>query len=176
MDRAIHQAAVELLAAVGFQAVSFEAVAARAGVARTSIYRRYEDVAALIEGAVNHVLSVPQPLERHSPRESWRSIVRSLRSALVDSGVGLPLLASLIVAEREQPELIELWRERIIQPRVDLIADVLELGSGDALAFGELAFGGLIARYIARGGITEEDADELAELIHTLITRSTVAP
>lgn len=165
VDRAIHRAAVELLARIGYRAVTFDAVATRAGVARTSIYRRYNDVAELIAAAVDDVLPVPKPVEFDRQEQAWRSIVRSLRGALIESDVGLPLLASLLVADHEQPELLELWRARVIQPRVERIADTLNLERADAQLLGELAFGGLIARYVARGRVSDADADELARLL-----------
>lgn len=165
VDRAIHRAAVELLARVGHHALTFDAVANRAGVARTSIYRRYDDVAELIEAAVDDVLPVPEPPRDDGQHEAWQSIVRSLRAALFDSDVGLSLLASLLVADHEQPELLDLWRDRIIKPRVARIADALDLERDEGQILSELALGGLIARYIARGHVTDADADELAELV-----------
>jgi AcrR family transcriptional regulator len=165
VDQAIHRAAVELLASVGLGGVTFEAVARRAGVARTSVYRRYEDVGALVGAAVDDVLGLPGPRGDHEPEAAWRLLVRSLRAALVDSPLGLPLLAGLVLADRRQPQLLELWRSRVIQPRLTLIADVLGVGPDRARLLGELAFGGLVARYIARGEVTDDDADELAGVL-----------
>lgn len=165
VDRAIHQAAVELLARTGYHAVTFDAVANRAGVSRTSIYRRFDDVAELITAAVDDVLPVPGPPGDDGQDQAWQSIVRSLRAALFDSNIGLSLLASLLVADDEQPDLLDLWRDRVIKPRVARIADALDLERDDAQILGELALGGLIARYIARGHVTDADADELAELV-----------
>ncbi len=165
VDRAIHHAAVNLLARVGYRAVTFDAVANRAGVARTSVYRRYDDVAELIAAAVDDVLPVAKPSENDRQEQAWHSIVRSLRAALIDSDVGLSLLASLLVADHEQPELLQLWRDRVIQPRVERIADQLDLERADAQLIGELALGGLIARYVARGRVSDADADELADLL-----------
>lgn len=165
VDQAIHRAAVELLASVGYEAVTFEEVARRAGVARTTIYRRYGDVGSLISAAVDDVLGMPEPIGDHEPDEAWRLLVRSLRAALVDTPLGLPLLASLILADRQQPKLMELWRRRVIQPRLARIADVLGVEFERARLLGELAFGGLVARSIARGQVTEEDADELAAVL-----------
>lgn len=155
VDKAVHRAAVQLLAEVGYEAVTFEEVARRAGVARTTIYRRYEDVASLISAAVDDVLELPEPTGDQEPDEAWRLLLRSLRAALVDTPLGLPLLASLILADRQQPELMELWRSRVVQPRVAQIADVLGLAFSRARLLGELAFGGLIARHIARGDVTD---------------------
>lgn len=154
-----------MLVRVGYHAVTFEGVADRAGVARTSIYRRYDDIAELVTAAVEDVLAVPAPPADQERPEAWQSIVRSLRAALIDSDVGLPLLASLLVADHEQPELLELWRARVIQPRIERIASVLAVDPEDAQLLGELAFGGLIARHVARGHVSDTDADEFARLL-----------
>ncbi len=169
VDHAIHRAAVELLASVGYEAVTFEEVARRAGVARTTIYRRYQDVGSLVSAAVDDVLALPKPTGDQKPDEAWRLLVRSLRAALVGTPLGLPLLASLILADQQQPQLMQLWRSRVIQPRVALIADVFRLEFSRARLLGELAFGGLVARYIGRGEVTDSDADELAAILFQLL-------
>lgn len=169
VDRAIHRAAVQLLAEVGYQAVTFEQVARRAEVARTTIYRRYEDVASLLSAAVDDVLGLPAPTGDNDPEDTWRLLVRSLRAALLDTPLGLPLLASLILADRQQPDLMELWRSRVVQPRVAQIAHGLGIEPSRARQLGELAFGGLIGRHIARGAVTDDDADELADVLYRLL-------
>lgn len=169
IDQEIHRAAVQLLAEVGYAAVTFEEVARRSGVARTTVYRRYDDVASLINAAVGDVLGLPEPVGDEEPDEAWRALVRSLRAALVDTPLGLPLLASLVLADRHEPELMELWRSRVVKPRVAQIADVLGVARDPARVLGELAFGGLIARHIARGEVTDHDADELAAILYGLL-------
>ena len=46
------QAALELLAEVGFAAMSMDAIAARAGVGKTTIYRRYASKEELVADAI----------------------------------------------------------------------------------------------------------------------------
>lgn len=169
VDRAIHVAAVELLARVGYNAMTLDAVANRAGVARSTIYRRYANVADLIVAAVEDVL--PMPADEDDDELAWNAIVRSLRTALVESDVGLSLLAGLVVASHEQPALLQVWRARVIHPRVARIGDVLGVAHEEAQLVGELAFGGLIARYLARGDISDADADEVAQFLGDAVNR-----
>jgi hypothetical protein len=42
---------------------------------------------------------------------------------------------------------------------------VLEVEAERAQLVGELAFGGLVARYLARGHLDDRDADELADVL-----------
>lgn len=72
------------------------------------------------------------------------------------------MLAALVVADQRQPALIELWRDRVIEPRIRKIAAVSGLPFDNARLLGQLAFRGIIARYIARGDGTRRDADEIA--------------
>jgi hypothetical protein len=75
------------------------------------------------------------------------------------------MLAALVVADQRQPRLIQLWRTRVIEPRVCRIAEVCGLPLETARLLGDLAFGGIVARYIARGEVTEQDADEIASVL-----------
>ncbi len=53
--QAILQAALELLAEVGFAAMSMDAIAARAGVGKTTIYRRYASKEELVADAIESI-------------------------------------------------------------------------------------------------------------------------
>jgi AcrR family transcriptional regulator len=46
------QAALELLAEVGFERMSIDAIATRAGVGKTTIYRRYDSKEELVAEAI----------------------------------------------------------------------------------------------------------------------------
>ena len=53
VDRAIREATLDLLARRGLAGVTIQAVATRAGVPRSTVYRRHDDVTALVEDAVD---------------------------------------------------------------------------------------------------------------------------
>ncbi|MCG8363904.1 MAG: TetR/AcrR family transcriptional regulator, partial [Pseudanabaenales cyanobacterium] len=53
--QAMLQAALELLAEVGFEAMSIEAIAARAGIGKTTIYRRYSAKEELVADAIENM-------------------------------------------------------------------------------------------------------------------------
>ena len=63
VTRAILDAAVEEVAAVGYDGFTFDGVAERAGVHRTSVYRRWPDKTALLVDALlaSAASDVPQP-------------------------------------------------------------------------------------------------------------------
>ena len=168
--RRISLAAVQLLSDSGYRGVTVEGVARRAGVSRSTVYRRYAGVDDLIAAAVADVLPVGPGATTTivtPDGDSWTRFVESLRRALFEGSEGLTLLASLLVAERDEPELLELWRRRVVTPRVEALADALGCSSSEARPLAELAFGGLIARFIGRGRASEADALEMAEMLRT---------
>ncbi|MGH9122000.1 MAG: helix-turn-helix domain-containing protein, partial [Acidimicrobiales bacterium] len=60
-DEAICQAALTLLAEVGYDRLTVEAVAARAGAGKATVYRRWASKAALVADALNQI-APPQHL------------------------------------------------------------------------------------------------------------------
>ena len=165
VDRAIHEATLALLAARGLAGVTIEAVATHAGVARSTVYRRHHDVAALVEDAVAALLPLPQPDSADDGREGWADLVESLRRALLETRVGLPVLGALLVAEDDHPELLEVWRSRVVASRVRVVAEWFGWSSQDSRQYAELALGGLIAAHVAEGSVDPERARDLADLL-----------
>lgn len=163
VDRAIHEAVLGLLAVKGLSGVTIEDVAARAGVARTTVYRRYDSVWEMVEAAVDDLLSLPAPEVTAGGREAWRQLVESLRQALFESGVGLRLLSALIVAEDDHPELLKMWRARVVAPRVEMISQVFGWPAEEARGVAQLALGGLLGAYLAKAPVSEAEAAELAD-------------
>lgn len=60
LEEAIHQAAWEELAAVGFQRLTMEGVAARANTSKPVLYRRYANKAELVLGAMQSRIPTPE--------------------------------------------------------------------------------------------------------------------
>lgn len=176
MDRAIHEAALELFSARGLSGVSIEDVATRAGVARTTVYRRYDNIADMVEAAADDLLAVHAPDPGLEGRDAWRQIVESLRKALFDSNYGLPLLAALIVAEREHPDLLTIWRERVVKPRVEMISTALGWPVDQARQLGQLALGGLIGSYLAQGVVGKPEARSLADQLWDRLAPPAIEP
>ncbi len=60
-DEALRQAALELLAEVGYERLTIDAVAARAGAGKATVYRRWASKADLVIDAVDHHRSTALP-------------------------------------------------------------------------------------------------------------------
>jgi len=127
-DRAILQATLKLLTDQGYAGMSIERVASEAGVGKTTIYRRYaskEELAADAVGSLRDELG-PPPNTGNTRTDIIEMIVQI--QIAFERGPGLAMIGALLVEERRNPELFELFRERIILPRRDEAITVLRRG------------------------------------------------
>ena len=127
-DRAILQAALKLLTDQGYAGMSVERVASDAGVGKTTIYRRYatkEDLAAAALSALRDDLGPPP-----NTGDTRADIVEMIGQTQVafERGPGFAMIGALLVEERRNPELFELFREKIMRPRRDDAVAILQRG------------------------------------------------
>ena len=172
VDQAILQTTLKLLTEYGYAGLSVERVAAEAGVGKTTIYRRYatkEELVAAAVGALKDELG-PPPDTGDTLNDIVEMLVRSLE--MLERGPGFAMIGALLVEERRNPGLIELFRQRIIRPRRDDVIMVLQRGveRGEIRADADLAvatnaiLGAILANHIF-------GAPESAEIIqHTVDT------
>ena len=124
-ERAILDAAAELLDEGGVPGLTIEGVAAQSGVAKTTIYRRWRDrdelaLAVLVE-ATEHVHA---PADVGDTRKELLAFVRSATKIIVDNGI-IQGLASRIATD---PQLASVYRERVVELRRSEVATMLERG------------------------------------------------
>jgi AcrR family transcriptional regulator len=173
-DRAILQAALELMAEQGVRDLRMDEVADRAGVGKATIYRRYrskeELVAATIATLVSTSITLP---DTGSTRTDLLSLMRSA-VALYSGSVEAALMPSLVDAMSRDPDLARTVREAFLAGRRAALREVLERGveRGDLRADfdRELALdvlgGPLFYRLLITGGpIDEQLAEDVADLV-----------
>ncbi len=162
-DQAILQTTLQLLVEQGYDAMSMEGVAAAAGVGKTTIYRRYPGKRELVVAAVS---SLANTLETYADSGDVRADLykfvgqfhRILKARNLYS-----MLGTVLVKEREDPELIELFRSLVIYPRMEAMSDILRRGieRGDVRSdiqvevITQMIAGSIFARHIA--GQAEDD-------------------
>jgi AcrR family transcriptional regulator len=114
-DRAILQAAAQLLAERGLAGMSIEEVAARAGVGKTTIYRRWTSRGTLALDAFLAEFQGQQPLpDTGSLRGDLLAALRAWIRSVTRTSAG-PVLAGLIAEAQRDPELAVAWRERVVE-------------------------------------------------------------
>jgi len=109
-DRAILRAATDLLAERGLAGMSMEEVAARAGVGKATVYRRWRSRGALALDAFMAEFQALQPLpDTGTLRGDLLAALRAWVRAVTRTPAGR-ILAGLIAAAQEDPELAAAWR------------------------------------------------------------------
>jgi AcrR family transcriptional regulator len=172
-ERAIRDAAVELLVDRGIGGFSVEAVAARAGVAKTTIYRRWPTREQLIVAVVSGLKAPTQA----APGESVRGdLVDVLRQAAA-SGTSTSwarLMARLAMEADDHPQLVtEIW-QHAISPRQTYLRGILGRGVAEgsirADADLELVTDMLVSPVVARvrqrrDPLTDAQIAELVDIV-----------
>jgi AcrR family transcriptional regulator len=125
-DRLLLEAAKRLLHEVGYARLTMDAVAREAGVARTTLYRRYRDKADLVSAAINNLR---QPSKRPNTGDVRQDLVATLDS--VRRNFDMSLAGTLLMEERHDPRLMELFRERMVLPRRQIVREVIARGVED---------------------------------------------
>ena len=156
VDRAILRATLRVLAEEGYAGTSIERVASEAGVGKTAIYRRYSSKEELAASALGSIRAEwgPPPDTGSARNDMVEMLV--LAQAAFARGPVFPMLGALLVEERRNPELFELFRERVMRPRRDDAMKVLQRGveRGEIRADADLEVaihamvGSILARHI----------------------------
>jgi AcrR family transcriptional regulator len=173
-DRAILEAALELIAERGVYEFRTEDIAARAGVGKGAIYRRYgskdELVTAAIAGLVSAEIVIP---DTGSTRGDLVLLMREAVE-LYRGSLAARLMPNLIGAMAQKPALARAVREEFLAGRRAALSVVLQRGieRGDLRSDLDLELaldvlgGPLFYRLLVTGGpIDEQLAEGVADLI-----------
>jgi AcrR family transcriptional regulator len=115
-EPAIRDAALEVLAEVGYDRMSMDAVAARAHASKATIYRRWPDKAGLVLDAMR--CRVAEPLEPPDTGSLRGDIVATLQ--VMSAGLGsvdADLMAGMLRAMRSAPELADCVRNQLLEQK-----------------------------------------------------------
>ncbi len=173
VDRAIIDAAVELLRDGGVEGLSIEAVANRAAVSRASVYRRYANRVDLMEAAFNAVSAQkPPPPDTGSARDDLTELVLRLREILLesDSGAMLPTMLGAARENAEVREALERFTSARRSPTIEVIRRGVERGEispdVDPELLADTLVGSVIYRILMRNGALDDDvASSLVDMV-----------
>jgi AcrR family transcriptional regulator len=116
VDEAILAAARGELAERGYARMSVDGVAARAGVSKPTVYLRHPSKAELATAAIASMRVEPRPAPTGDVRADLVAHLRLLRAGL-QRPYGMATLGTVLAEEHETPELLALFRERLVAPR-----------------------------------------------------------
>ena len=134
-DVVLREAALALLAEVGYDRLTMDAVAARARAAKTTIYRRWPGKAELVVDALNSLKGVPEVPDTGSLRQDLRALAESITSA--ESKFGAQMTIGMVNALAHDAGLRRVFGEKFLAPRMAGFREVFER----AVARGEMPGG-----------------------------------
>jgi AcrR family transcriptional regulator len=177
-DEAIIRATVEQLATEGYSRMSIDTIAERAGTTKPTIYRRWPSKADLAVAALSQLQAAGMPTPQGSLRSDLIAAMRDFQSKLLRPN-GLAMIGTLLAEERHNPELISLFRQRIVGPRRRLFLAILSAAKdgGELRADVDLPVavnmlvGSLYARYLAGDGIGDDWAERAVDTLLAGVAR-----
>ena len=178
IDQAVIRSTQRNLATHGYHRMSVDNIAAEAGTTKATVYKRWSSKADLATAAVYAMIEQEPPPDTGTTLGDLIKYLNLLRGH-IEENYGMGILGALLAEESHTPELIRLFRERILQPRRLLMRKVLER----AVAQGELkdnvdlddAVGMLVGSYygdyIAGLGLSDDWAARTVRILWSGIGR-----
>jgi AcrR family transcriptional regulator len=159
LDRAILSAAVRQLGELGYARMSLESVAAAAGTTVPSLRRRHRNKAELVAAVIGSLRVEEPPADAPTPRAHALAILENFHSNL-QAIPSMAILGSLLAEEERHPELLHLFKTRIVEPRRALLRQALAAGDlpdfADIDTLTSMLIGSFYARYVTIAGIPDD--------------------
>jgi AcrR family transcriptional regulator len=168
LDRAILSAAARQLGEAGYARMSLESIAAAAGTTVPSLRRRYRNKAELAAAVIGSLRVEELPADAASPRAHALAILENFHSNL-RAIPALAILGSLLAEEERHPELLRLFKTRLVEPRRALLRQALAAGglpdSADLDALTSMLIGSFYGRYVTIAGIPDDWPDRVLSAV-----------
>ena len=168
LDRAILSAAARHLGELGYARMSLESVATAAATTVPSLRRRYRNKAELVAAVISSLRVEEPPVDAPAPRAHALAILENFHSNL-RAIPALGILGSLLVEEERHPELLQLFKARIVEPRRALLRQALAAGdlpiSADLDALTSMLIGSFYGRYVTIAGIPDDWPDRVLSAV-----------
>ncbi|UGQ10292.1 TetR/AcrR family transcriptional regulator [Yinghuangia sp. ASG 101] len=125
LEQAIREGVLDELAERGYNGLTFEGVAARAGTGKSTLYRRWADKPTMVVDCLSAAMPAPDAHCLHGDlREDLVTVLHAY--ALACAGVAGVALRAVCGEAPRCPELEHLWRERVAEPRLEVIREVVQ--------------------------------------------------
>jgi AcrR family transcriptional regulator len=168
LDPAILSAAARQLGELGYARMSLESVAAAAGTTAPSLRRRYRTKSELAAAVISSLRVEEPPASAPTPRAHALAILENFHSNL-QALPALAILGSLLAEEERHPELLQLFKTRLVEPRRALLRQALAAGdlpdSADLDALTSMLIGSFYGRYVTIAGIPDDWPDRVLSAI-----------
>lgn len=173
IDARVLEIAVSHLARHGYEAMSLVAVAREAGTTRQALYRRWPSKAELATAAIAALARSDARASTDDPRADLVEELRSFQRG-ISRPDGLSMVGTMLNRATD-PELVVLYRQRVVAPRRAALLRILLRAQADGLldsdADIELAVTMLTGNWYARALAGEAAPRRWAERTAALIWR-----
>ena len=123
-DDALRQAALEVLAEVGYDRLTIDAVAARAGAGKATCYRRWAGKAELVVDAIGRVKAAPELPDTGTLRGDLVALTCHFHDA--EDSFRTEVQAGLVSGLVRDAKLRDVFAEKFIAPRKAVFRTVFE--------------------------------------------------
>jgi AcrR family transcriptional regulator len=167
------------LAEGGYSRMSVDGVATEAGVSKPTIYRRWAHKADLVTAALRTIQIAEPPVTAESTVDQLTSILKNFRRSLLRPN-GMSLVGTVLAEEHHTPELLALFRERIVEPRRRTLRSALQrarrrrelrAGADVEVAVASLV-GSVYGRYLAGPDVPADWPQRVVAVVWRGIARS----
>lgn len=160
VEQRILDGALRHLARDGYSRMSVDSIASEAGASKPTIYRRWRTKADLATAALHTLPLAEPPVDTGSTTDDLCSILQNFRRSLLRRN-GMTLIGTVLAEEAHTPELLALFRERLVAPRREMIRTVLERARRDGElrdnvdtgTVGDMLVGAFYAHYLVWGSV-----------------------
>ena len=178
VEARILEVTLRLMAQRGYSRMSLDEIAAEAGASKPTLYRRWPTKADLATAALRTLQIREAEVDTGDTVGDLTGILQNFRKSLLRPN-GLSLIGTVLAEEHHNPELLALFRERIVGPRRAMLARVLQRaaergelhGVADIDAAVNMLIGAFYARYLASSKIPSEYPAELVRIVWEGIRR-----
>jgi AcrR family transcriptional regulator len=148
--------------------MSLESVAAAAGTTVPSLRRRYRNKADLIAEVVGSLRVEEPPTEAPTPRAHALAILENFHRNL-QAIPALAILGSLLAEEERHPELLDLFKTRLVEPRRALLRQALAAcdlpHSADLDTLTSMLIGSFYGQYVTAAGLPDDWPNRVLSVI-----------
>jgi AcrR family transcriptional regulator len=127
LERALYEATLAELSAVGYGRLTMEGIAARAHTGKAALYRRWASKHDLVHAALVFALPpVPEPRSGRSARDALLTLFTAHRDVLAGKTAfpGLDTIQQLL----HEPEMRIIFADAVVGPRLKITESILQAG------------------------------------------------
>jgi AcrR family transcriptional regulator len=127
LERALYEATLAELAAVGYGGLTMEGIAARARTGKAALYRRWASKHDLVQAALHYAVPpLPEPRADRPARDNLLAVLTAHCDVLAGNTAfpGLAIIGQLI----HESELRAIFADAVVAPRLRIIESILRAG------------------------------------------------